>query len=163
MEAGNCGEGFASLFRVCAVLPHQACTGGSVFFRRRLSKAGLSESTQHTRLILDPSSRSDLHRSTLGCFPSIYANCKVPLSRQASDRCGVCRRSATSGTNEPSRSNAAGVIVPACRFCQSVYISTKSLGSTIISLALWHSARHQDLEMTFWPCLQPYAHLGPFQ
>ena len=31
LEAGNCGEVFASLFPVCAVLPHQACTGGSVF------------------------------------------------------------------------------------------------------------------------------------
>ena len=30
-EAGNCEEGFACLFQVCAVLSHQACTGGSVF------------------------------------------------------------------------------------------------------------------------------------
>ena len=45
LEAGNCGEEFACLFQVCAVLSYQACTGGSVFFRRQLSKAGLSEST----------------------------------------------------------------------------------------------------------------------
>ena len=43
------------IFQVCVVLPRQACADGSVFFRRRLSKAGLSESTQHIRLILDPS------------------------------------------------------------------------------------------------------------
>ena len=41
LEAGSCREGFACLFQVCAALPHQACTDGSVFFRRRLSKAGL--------------------------------------------------------------------------------------------------------------------------
>ena len=45
LEAGNCGEGLACLFQECAVLPHQACAGGSVFFRRRLSKAGLHEPT----------------------------------------------------------------------------------------------------------------------
>ena len=45
LEAGNCGEVFARLFRVCAILPHQACADGSVFFRRRLPKAGLSEPT----------------------------------------------------------------------------------------------------------------------
>ena len=32
LEAGNCGEVFARLFRVCAILPHQACTDGSFFF-----------------------------------------------------------------------------------------------------------------------------------
>ena len=37
---------------------------------------GLMESTQHTRLILDPSSCSDLHYSRL--FSSIYTDCKVP-------------------------------------------------------------------------------------
>ncbi len=42
LEAGSCERGFACIFWVCAVLPHQACTGGSVFFCRRLSKAGLS-------------------------------------------------------------------------------------------------------------------------
>ena len=42
LEAGNCGEVFACLFQVCAVLPHQACADGSVFFCRRLPKAGLS-------------------------------------------------------------------------------------------------------------------------
>ena len=60
------GMGFACFFQVCAVLPHQVCAGGSVFFRRQLLKAGLSEPTWHTRPILDPSPRSDLHRSTLG-------------------------------------------------------------------------------------------------
>ena len=43
-EAGNSGEGFARLFQACAVLPHQACAGGSVFSCRRLSKAGLAGS-----------------------------------------------------------------------------------------------------------------------
>ena len=42
LEAGNCGEVFARLFHVHAVFSHQACAGGSVFFRRWLSKAGLS-------------------------------------------------------------------------------------------------------------------------
>ena len=42
LGASNCGEGLACLFQVCAVLPHQACADGSVFFRRQLSKAGLS-------------------------------------------------------------------------------------------------------------------------
>ena len=55
LEAGNCEEGLACLFQVCAVLPHQACADGSVFFCRQLSKAGLSESIQHIRLVLDPS------------------------------------------------------------------------------------------------------------
>ena len=41
LEADNCGEGLASLFQVCATLPHQACADGSVFFCRRLPKAGL--------------------------------------------------------------------------------------------------------------------------
>ena len=35
-------ERLVGIFQVCVVLPHQACAGGSVFFRRRLSKAGLS-------------------------------------------------------------------------------------------------------------------------
>ena len=56
LEAGNRGEAFACLFQAHAIFLHQACADGSVFFCRRLSKAGLSESTQHTRLILDPSS-----------------------------------------------------------------------------------------------------------
>ena len=51
---GNCEEVFACLFQVCAVLPHQACADGSVFFRRQLSKAGLSGSTHHLPLIPDP-------------------------------------------------------------------------------------------------------------
>ena len=97
---------FACLFRVCAVFSHQACTDGSVFFRHRLSKAGLSESTQHIRLVLDPSIRSRLHCSVLGCFSSIYAKCKVPLSRQASDRRGLCRCLTAGGAKRPSRSNA---------------------------------------------------------
>ena len=42
LGAGNCGEGLACLFRVCAILPHQACADGSVFFCRWLFKAGLS-------------------------------------------------------------------------------------------------------------------------
>ena len=57
LEAGNCGEGFACLFRVCVVLPHRACADGSVFFRRRLPKAGLSGYAHHLWLILDPDSR----------------------------------------------------------------------------------------------------------
>ena len=36
--------------------------------------AGLSESTQHIRLILDPSPRSDLHCSTCGSFSSTCTN-----------------------------------------------------------------------------------------
>ena len=32
LEAGNCEEGFTCLFQVCAVLSHQACADGSVFF-----------------------------------------------------------------------------------------------------------------------------------
>ena len=60
LEAGNRGEGLACLFRVCAILPHQACADGSIFFRCQLSKAGLSESTQHIRLILDPSPSPNL-------------------------------------------------------------------------------------------------------
>ena len=55
-EAGNRKGVFASLFQVCAVLLHQVCADGSVFFCRRLSRAGLSESIHHIRLILDPSS-----------------------------------------------------------------------------------------------------------
>ena len=31
LEAGNRGEGLACLFRVCAILPHQACADGSIF------------------------------------------------------------------------------------------------------------------------------------
>ena len=54
LEAGSCEEGFACLFQMCVVLSHQACAGGSVFFCRQLSKTGLSESTYHMRLILDP-------------------------------------------------------------------------------------------------------------
>ena len=43
LEAGSCGEVFACLFRVCAVLSHQVCADGSVLlFCRRLPKAGLS-------------------------------------------------------------------------------------------------------------------------
>ena len=45
LEAGNCEEGFACLFQVCAVLPHQICTDDSVLFRRQPLKAGLSEPT----------------------------------------------------------------------------------------------------------------------
>ena len=45
LEAGNCGEGFACLFQMCAALPQQTCADGSVFFHRRLPKAGLMEST----------------------------------------------------------------------------------------------------------------------
>ena len=45
LEAGNRKGGFACLFQVCAVLLHQVCADGSVFFCRRLSRAGLSEST----------------------------------------------------------------------------------------------------------------------
>ena len=41
LEAGNREEGFACFFQVCAVLSHQICTDGSVFFHRQLSKAGL--------------------------------------------------------------------------------------------------------------------------
>ena len=54
LEAGNCGEAFACLFQVCAVLPHQACAGGSMFFRRRLPKAGLSGYAHHPWLVPDP-------------------------------------------------------------------------------------------------------------
>ena len=50
-------ERLVGLFQVCAVLPHQTCADGSVFFRRQLSKAGLSESIYHIRLILDPPGR----------------------------------------------------------------------------------------------------------
>ena len=60
LEAGNCGEGFACLFQVCAILSHQACADGSVFFRRQLLKAGLSESTYRVRPILDPSPSPNL-------------------------------------------------------------------------------------------------------
>ena len=56
LEAGNCGEGLACLFQECAVLPHQACAGGSVFFRRRLSKAGLSGYAHHPWPVPDPDS-----------------------------------------------------------------------------------------------------------
>ena len=59
-EAGNRGEGFASLFQAHAALLHQVCIDGSVFFCRQLPKAGLSESTQHIRLILDPSPSPNL-------------------------------------------------------------------------------------------------------
>ena len=68
LEAGSCGEGFASRLGgrpwncgppgggqlrggICESFPgqtvfsHQVCAGGSVLFRSRLSKAGLSEST----------------------------------------------------------------------------------------------------------------------
>ena len=54
LEAGSCEGGFACLFQMCAVFSHQACAGGSVFFRRQLSKAGLSGTIYHLRLILDP-------------------------------------------------------------------------------------------------------------
>ena len=63
LEASSCGEGFACIFWVCAALPHRVCASGSVFFCRRLSKAGLSESTQHIRLILDPSPSPHLRSS----------------------------------------------------------------------------------------------------
>ena len=55
LKAGSYEERFACLFQAHAVFSHQVCAAGSVFFRRRLPKAGLSESTQHIRLILDPS------------------------------------------------------------------------------------------------------------
>ena len=57
LEAGNCGEGFACLFQACAVLPHQACADGSVFFCRQLSKAGLSGYAHHPWLVPDPDSQ----------------------------------------------------------------------------------------------------------
>ena len=57
LEAGNCGEGFACLSRVCAVLPHQACADGSVFFCRQPSKAGLSGCAHHLWLVPDPDSQ----------------------------------------------------------------------------------------------------------
>ena len=41
LKAGSCEERFVCLFQVCAVLPRQARAGGSVFFCRQLSKAGL--------------------------------------------------------------------------------------------------------------------------
>ena len=92
-EAGNREEGLACLFRVCAILPHQACADGSVFFRRRLPKAGLSESVWHIRLVLDPSPRSDLHCSTCGSFSPTYANVRgfalgASFSSAAPGSCG---------------------------------------------------------------------------
>ena len=42
------------ILQACAVLPHQTCTDGSVFFRRRMSKAGLSGYTHHPWLVPDP-------------------------------------------------------------------------------------------------------------
>ena len=38
--------------------------------------------------------RSNLHRSILGRFLQQYANCRIPVSRQAGDWCGICRRMA---------------------------------------------------------------------
>ena len=136
LEAGNCGEGFVSLFRVCVVLPHQACAGGSVFFCRRLSKAGLSESTHHIRLILDPSSRSDLHCSTCGSFSSTCTNVRglhlaqvlAPLLLGAVTTVCICypsRQAATLAQARMSRMAASSVSarmsnmkrIPAHRVC----------------------------------------------
>ena len=55
LKAGNCGKGFACLFRVCAVLPHQACADGFVFFCRQLPKSGLSGCARHMPPVPDPS------------------------------------------------------------------------------------------------------------
>ena len=57
LEAGNCGEGLACLFQAHAVFSHQTCADGSVFFRRRLSKAGLSGYAHHLWLVPDPDSQ----------------------------------------------------------------------------------------------------------
>ena len=120
LEAGNCGEGLACLFRVCAVLSHQVCTDGSVFFCRRLSKAGLSESVWHIRLVLDPSPRSDLHCSTCGSFSSTYANVRglhlvqvlAPLLLGAVATACICypsRQAATLAQARMSRMAASAV------------------------------------------------------
>ena len=57
LKAGNCGKGFACLFRVCAVLPHQAYADGFVFFCRQLPKSGLSGYAHHLWLVPDPDSQ----------------------------------------------------------------------------------------------------------
>ena len=54
-KGGQLREAFACLFRMCAVLPHQACADGSVFFCRRLPRAGLSGCAHHMPLVPDPS------------------------------------------------------------------------------------------------------------
>ena len=57
LEADNRGEVFACLFQAHAVLSHQACASGSVFFCCRLPKAGLSGYARHPWLVPDPDSQ----------------------------------------------------------------------------------------------------------
>ena len=55
LKADSCEERFACLFQAQAVFSHQVCADGSVFFCRRLSKAGLSGCAHHMPPVPDPS------------------------------------------------------------------------------------------------------------
>ena len=92
LEAGNRGEGFASLFRVCAALPHQACADGSIFLPPAVQGGSVGIHPAYSAYFGPSLPRSNLHRSILGRFLQQYANCRVPVSRQAGDWCVICRR-----------------------------------------------------------------------
>ena len=93
LEAGSCREGFACIFWVRAVLLHQACADGSVFFAVSCAQGGSAGIHLACATYFGPFlPRSNLHRSILDRFLQQYANCRVPVPRQAGDWCAICQR-----------------------------------------------------------------------
>ena len=124
LEAGSCGEGFACIFWVCAVLLHQACADGSVFFCRQLSRAGLSESTHHPWLVPDPDSQP----------------------WQVSGRAGT--RTGMTGRDPETTSQKAGLYVNLCK--KKLFRAILIARDTIIARVQGSAGRHVWPD----PCLE---------
>ena len=92
LEAGNCEDGFASLFQVHAVFSHQACTDGPIFFCIICSRRVCRNPHSVCGLFWIPPPPFQPTPFDPEPFSSTCANCRVPLSQQIGDWCVICWR-----------------------------------------------------------------------